>query len=189
MTCQASDCPCMKRLRWQQNVTKYARHRRPGRRSARTASTWRSLPADAGTGSDRAAIPIDTRLQGVTDRLAALNGNIDITLSPGRATQVTDRIPATTRRHQPDDRRDRSPQCRDTSEPGDQRKCHDRDAAPHALAGLASNAALTAAPRSCWAQNWSDLALQPPPTSQLTIDSYSAICRWAYGLHRRLNGH
>jgi signal transduction histidine kinase len=53
--------------------------------------------ADDGTGFDRATTPMGTGLQGITDRLAALGGTVDITSAPGRGTQITGRIPASAR--------------------------------------------------------------------------------------------
>jgi glucose-6-phosphate-specific signal transduction histidine kinase len=80
MTCQASDGPVHERLRWQQNVanaqasTARAALCQNGQHLAFTV-------ADDSTGLDRAAvIPIGTGLEGITDRLAALSGNIDITV-------------------------------------------------------------------------------------------------------------
>ena len=50
--------------------------------------------ADDGTGFDPATPDIGPGLQGITDRLAALGGTVDITSAPGRGTQITGRIPA-----------------------------------------------------------------------------------------------
>ena len=52
---------------------------------------------DDGTGFDPAATPMGTGLQGITDRLAALGGTVNLTSAPGRGTQVTGRIPASAR--------------------------------------------------------------------------------------------
>ena len=49
---------------------------------------------DDGTGFDRATTPAGSGLQGITDRLAALGGTIDITSTPGHGTRVTGRVPA-----------------------------------------------------------------------------------------------
>jgi signal transduction histidine kinase len=49
---------------------------------------------DDGTGFDQATTPAGSGLQGITDRLAALGGTIDITSTPGHGTRVTGRVPA-----------------------------------------------------------------------------------------------
>jgi signal transduction histidine kinase len=49
---------------------------------------------DDGQGFDRATTPAGSGLQGITDRLAALGGTIDITSTPGHGTRVTGRVPA-----------------------------------------------------------------------------------------------
>jgi glucose-6-phosphate-specific signal transduction histidine kinase len=49
--------------------------------------------ADDGTGFDPATTPMGTGLQGITDRLAALGGTLDIASAPGHGTQLTGRIP------------------------------------------------------------------------------------------------
>ena len=78
-----------------QNVAKYARA------SAATVTLGQDGPlltftvADDGHGFDPATTPVGSGLQGITDRLAALGGTIDIASAPGRGTQITGRIPAT----------------------------------------------------------------------------------------------
>jgi signal transduction histidine kinase len=52
---------------------------------------------DDGTGFDQATTPMGTGLQGMTDRLAALSGTLDITPIPGRGTTITGRVPAAAR--------------------------------------------------------------------------------------------
>jgi signal transduction histidine kinase len=49
---------------------------------------------DDGTGFDQAKTPKGTGLQGISDRLAALDGTIDITSTPGHGTRLTGRVPA-----------------------------------------------------------------------------------------------
>jgi hypothetical protein len=49
---------------------------------------------DDGTGFVPASTPKGTGLQGISDRLAALNGTVDITSAPGHGTRVTGRVPA-----------------------------------------------------------------------------------------------
>src|SRR5262245_26518755 len=50
---------------------------------------------DDGQGFDQATTPAGSGLQGITDRLAALGGTIDITSTPGHGTRVTGQVPAT----------------------------------------------------------------------------------------------
>jgi len=68
---------------------------------------------DDGKGFDRAITPAGSGLQGITDRLAALGGTIDITSTPGHGTRVTGRVPAA---HDTSaDGRGRGARCRDTA--------------------------------------------------------------------------
>jgi signal transduction histidine kinase len=77
-----------------QNVAKYARA------SAATVTLGQDGPlliftiADDGQGFDPAATPIGSGLQGITDRVAALGGTMDIASAPGHGTQITGRVPA-----------------------------------------------------------------------------------------------
>jgi signal transduction histidine kinase len=50
---------------------------------------------DDGKGFDPATTPKGTGLQGISDRLAALGGTIDIASAPGHGTQIIGRVPAT----------------------------------------------------------------------------------------------
>jgi signal transduction histidine kinase len=52
---------------------------------------------DDGKGFDQDTTPRGTGLQGISDRLGALGGTINITSAPGRGTQVTGRVPAAAR--------------------------------------------------------------------------------------------
>jgi signal transduction histidine kinase len=52
---------------------------------------------DDGMGFDQATTPVGTGLQGMSDRLAALGGTIDIASSPGHGTRITGRVPAQAR--------------------------------------------------------------------------------------------
>jgi signal transduction histidine kinase len=77
-----------------QNVAKYAQAsaarvslRHDGRCLAFTVE-------DDGTGFDLASTPKGTGLQGISDRLGALGGSIDISSTPGHGTRVTGRVPA-----------------------------------------------------------------------------------------------
>jgi signal transduction histidine kinase len=68
---------------------------------------------DDGKGFDRATTPAGSGLQGITDRLAALGGTIDITSTPGHGTGVSGRVPAA---HDTSaDGRGRGARCRDTT--------------------------------------------------------------------------
>jgi signal transduction histidine kinase len=49
--------------------------------------------ADDGRGFDPAATSMGTGVQGMSDRLAALGGHVEIESAPGRGTQVRGRIP------------------------------------------------------------------------------------------------
>ena len=49
---------------------------------------------DDGKGFDQATTPMGTGVQGMSDRLAALGGTIEITSAPGHGTRVTGRLPA-----------------------------------------------------------------------------------------------
>jgi signal transduction histidine kinase len=96
-----------------QNVAKYAQApaarvtlRHDGRCLAFTVE-------DDGQGFDRATTPAGSGLQGITDRLAALGGTIDITSTPGHGTRVTGRVPAGDGTSA--DRRGRGARCRDTA--------------------------------------------------------------------------
>ena len=77
-----------------QNVAKYAHA------SAATVTLGQDGPlltftvADDGQGFDPASTSAGSGLQGITDRLAALGGTIDIASAPGHGTQITGGIPA-----------------------------------------------------------------------------------------------
>jgi signal transduction histidine kinase len=81
-----------------QNVAKYAYA------SAATVTLCHDGPllmftvVDDGRGFDPATTPIGSGLQGITDRLAALGGTIDIASAPSHGTQITGRIPAISER-------------------------------------------------------------------------------------------
>jgi signal transduction histidine kinase len=49
---------------------------------------------DDGKGFDQAKTPMGTGMQGMSDRMAALGGTIEIISAPGRGTRVTGRVPA-----------------------------------------------------------------------------------------------
>jgi signal transduction histidine kinase len=76
-----------------QNVAKYAQAlairvtlRQEGDRLAFTVH-------DDGKGFDQATTPMGSGVQGMTDRMAALGGTLEITSAPGQGTTVTGRIP------------------------------------------------------------------------------------------------
>jgi len=77
-----------------QNVAKYARASAARVALGRDGPLLMFAVADDGRGFDPATTPIGSGLQGITDRLAALGGTIDIASAPGHGTQVTGRIPA-----------------------------------------------------------------------------------------------
>ena len=68
---------------------------------------------DDGKGFDQATTPAGSGLQGITDRLAALGGTIDITSTPGHGTRVTGQVPAA--HHTSADQRGRRARRRDTA--------------------------------------------------------------------------
>jgi signal transduction histidine kinase len=97
-----------------QNVAKYAQAsatrvtlRHDGRCLAFTVE-------DDGKGFDQATTPAGSGLQGITDRLAALGGTIDITSARCHGTRVTGRVPA----------------AHDASADGRGRRARSRDTAP-----------------------------------------------------------
>jgi signal transduction histidine kinase len=49
---------------------------------------------DDGHGFDPVTTPMGTGLQGISDRLAALGGSVEIVSAPGHGTRVTGRVPA-----------------------------------------------------------------------------------------------
>jgi signal transduction histidine kinase len=77
-----------------QNVAKYARASAAKVTLRQDGPLLAFTVTDDGQGFDLASTPIGSGLQGITDRLAALGGTIDITSAPGHGTQITGRIPA-----------------------------------------------------------------------------------------------
>jgi signal transduction histidine kinase len=77
-----------------QNVAKYARASAAKVTLCEDGPLLAFTVTDDGQGFDLASTPIGSGLQGITDRLAALGGTIDITSAPGHGTQITGRIPA-----------------------------------------------------------------------------------------------
>jgi signal transduction histidine kinase len=84
-----------------QNVAKYAHASAARITLGHDGQHLTFTVTDDGTGFDQATTPMGTGLQGMTDRLAALGGTLDITSIPGHGTKVTGRVPATRRSSQP----------------------------------------------------------------------------------------
>ena len=77
-----------------QNIAKYAQA------SAAQVTLGRDGPhlvftvTDDGQGFDQATTPMGTGVHGMSDRLSALGGTLEITSAPGHGTRVTGRVPA-----------------------------------------------------------------------------------------------
>jgi signal transduction histidine kinase len=96
-----------------QNVAKYAQASAARVMLCHDGRCLAFTVEDDGKGFDRAITPAGSGLQGITDRLAALGGTIDITSTPGHGTRVTGRVPAA---HDTSaDGRGRGARCRDTA--------------------------------------------------------------------------
>jgi signal transduction histidine kinase len=76
-----------------QNVAKYAEARSAEIRLGRDADLLTFRVHDDGRGFDPDAIGYGTGLQGMVDRLAALDGSVTVTSRPGDGTTVDGRIP------------------------------------------------------------------------------------------------
>jgi signal transduction histidine kinase len=77
-----------------QNVAKYAQASTARVSLRHDGQCLAFTVEDDGTGFDPASTPKGTGLQGISDRLGALGGTIDITSTPGHGTRVTGRVPA-----------------------------------------------------------------------------------------------
>jgi signal transduction histidine kinase len=77
-----------------QNVTKYAEASRAVVRLREDDGMVTFEVRDEGVGFDPRAAAYGTGLQGMADRLAALDGTVDVISSPGEGTTVRGRIPA-----------------------------------------------------------------------------------------------
>jgi signal transduction histidine kinase len=77
-----------------QNVAKYAQASTARVSLRHDGQCLAFTVEDNGTGFDPASTPKGTGLQGISDRLGALGGTIDITSTPGHGTRVTGRVPA-----------------------------------------------------------------------------------------------
>jgi signal transduction histidine kinase len=78
-----------------QNVAKYAQAPAAQVTLRQDSQHLTFTVADNGKGFDPATTPIGTGLQGITDRLAAIGGSIDIASTPGHGTRITGQVPAT----------------------------------------------------------------------------------------------
>jgi signal transduction histidine kinase len=76
-----------------QNVAKYAQAGSVRMRIAREERDVRFEVMDDGRGFDPAISSFGTGLQGIADRLSALDGDVEIVSSPGAGTTVSGRIP------------------------------------------------------------------------------------------------
>ncbi len=76
-----------------QNVAKYADATRVGVRLEQREAELRFEVRDDGRGFDPASTGYGTGLQGIADRLAALNGQLHVTSTPGGGTAVAGIIP------------------------------------------------------------------------------------------------
>ena len=76
-----------------QNVSKYANADRADVRLAESAGALMFEVEDDGDGFDAETAQHGTGLQGIADRLAALDGTVDVRSTPGAGTTVAGRIP------------------------------------------------------------------------------------------------
>jgi signal transduction histidine kinase len=77
-----------------QNVAKYAQAPAAGVTLGHDGQDLVFTVADDGSGFDPATTPMGTGLQGISDRLAALGGSVEIASAPGHGTRITGRVPA-----------------------------------------------------------------------------------------------
>ena len=76
-----------------QNTAKYAGASRATVSLSRANGSLVFTVADDGTGFDTSATGYGTGLQGIADRLGALDGELEVTSHPGHGTTVTGRVP------------------------------------------------------------------------------------------------
>ena len=76
-----------------QNVAKYAEATRADLVLSNGEGLLQFEVRDDGVGFDTASIGYGTGLQGIADRLAALDGSVEIHSAPGKGTTVTGRVP------------------------------------------------------------------------------------------------
>ena len=79
-----------------QNTAKYAQASRATVTLSRANGSLLFSVADDGAGFDTNAIGYGTGLQGIADRLGALDGVLDVVSGPGSGTTVTGRVPVAT---------------------------------------------------------------------------------------------
>jgi signal transduction histidine kinase len=79
-----------------QNVAKYAEASRVAISLASGDGSLTFEVTDDGRGFDRSALTYGTGLQGIEDRLAALDGTLAVRSAPGQGTTITGNLPATT---------------------------------------------------------------------------------------------
>jgi signal transduction histidine kinase len=77
-----------------QNVAKYAEASRATIALANGDRTLRFTVTDDGRGFDSSSTSYGTGLQGISDRLAALSGTVEVRSEPGQGTTVTGTVPA-----------------------------------------------------------------------------------------------
>ena len=80
-----------------QNVAKYAHASAARVALCHDGQRLAFTVEDDGMGFDQATTPVGTGLQGMSDRLAALGGTVDIASAPGHGTRITGRVPAQAR--------------------------------------------------------------------------------------------
>jgi len=76
-----------------QNVAKYAGASQVAVRILAANGSLRFDVADDGAGFDSTVTSYGTGLQGMTDRLGALGGELTVTAAPGKGTTVTGAVP------------------------------------------------------------------------------------------------
>lgn len=76
-----------------QNTAKYAQASRATVTLTRSNGSLAFTVADDGTGFDTSATGYGTGLQGIADRLGALDGDLEVASQPGSGTIVTGRVP------------------------------------------------------------------------------------------------
>ena len=89
---EAAVCFCV--LEALQNTAKYAHASTARITLCHNGRDLAFTVEDDGAGFASASTPKGTGLQGISDRLAALSGTVDITSAPGHGTRVTGRVPA-----------------------------------------------------------------------------------------------
>lgn len=76
-----------------QNVAKYAGATQADLVLSNGDGVLQFEVSDNGVGFDTTSVGYGTGLQGIADRLAALDGSVEIHSAPGRGTTVTGRVP------------------------------------------------------------------------------------------------